>query len=223
MLTLAAALFAAVVTTVLVLAFLYRTRIDYEDAFRDLRFPRLPASEYVPRSGDIVFANNHFGRPIINFALDGFFHHVGIVLEIDGAPMTLESLPPRAERASDGLVVRPWSDLLASNVYLFVMPLNKPLDARRNAALMALTERNYAYPSHPELIKRFLTAQMTHPDDESAHCYDVIALALAAIGFADFLELSMTQKSKELERLYERELPDGYRYLPPVEVIPLQP
>jgi hypothetical protein len=32
----------------------------------------------------------------------------------------------------------------------------------------------------------------------------------------------MAQKSKELERLYERELPDGYRYLPPVEIIPMQ-
>ena len=28
-------------------------------------------------------------------ALDGFFHHVGIVLDVDGTPMTLESLPPR--------------------------------------------------------------------------------------------------------------------------------
>ena len=83
-------------------------------------------------------------------------------------------------------------------------------------------ERNYAYPSHPELIKRFLTAQATDVSDSSAHCYDVIALALDAIGFTDLLALSMTQKSKELEQLYERELPDGYRYLPPVEIIPLQ-
>jgi hypothetical protein len=222
MLTLASALFAAIVTTVLVLAFLYRTRIDYEDAFRDLRFPRVLASDYVPHSGDIVFANNGFGRPIINMALDGFFHHVGIVLDVDGAPVMLESLPPRAGRDTDGLVVRLWSEIIASNVYLFAMPLNRPLDARRNAELVSLTERNYAYPSHPELIKRFLTAQATDVADESAHCYDVIALALKAIGFADLLALSMAQKSKELERLYERELPDGYRYLPPIEIIPMQ-
>jgi hypothetical protein len=54
MLTLASALFAAVVTTVLVLVFLYRSRLDYEETFRDLRFQKLLASDYVPHSGDFL-------------------------------------------------------------------------------------------------------------------------------------------------------------------------
>lgn len=213
---------SSIITAILVLIYIYATRTAHEDSFRDLRFQKLLASDYVPHSGDIIFMNAKTGKPFVDFALDGFFHHVGIVLDIDGAPMMLESLPPRAGRDTDGLVVRPWSEIIASNVYLFVMPLNRPLDERRNAELVSLTERNYAYPSHPELIKRFLTAQATDASDSSAHCYDVIALALEAIGFADLLALSMAQKSKELERLYERELPDGYRYLPPVEIIPMQ-
>jgi hypothetical protein len=160
-----------------------------------------------------------YGRPFIDHALDGFFHHIGIMLERDNAPMLLESLPPQPWRAFDGTVLRPWSEVLAGNVLLYVMPINKPLDDARNAALAEIAEREYAYPSHPELIKRFLTAQATDPDSDAAHCYDVAAMALKAIGFIDILDKSMAEKSKAVECLYEKALSDGYRYSSPIEIV----
>lgn len=217
--TIAAAVFASMLATVLVLVYVYQSRIAYEAAHMRTRLPRMLAAEYVPRSGDVVFMKFSYGRPFIDFALDGFFHHVGIMLDDGGSPVLLESLPPHPWRPFEGIVLRPWAEVLASNVLLYVMPINKPLDATRNEKLLALAERGYKYPSHPELIKRFLTAQATDPESDSAHCYDVAAMALETIGFMDLLDKSMAEKSKAIECLYGKELPDGYIFLHPIEIV----
>ena len=201
-------------------------RLDYESKYRHVRSERILVQDYEPKAGDILLMNSTCGRPIVNFALNGFYHHFAIVIKQDGEYYSLETADSHIlyPDSPGGLKLSPMKDLLKSVLkHIHIIPINKELDDDRNSKLLdlAFRRRNDMYPNNFTLAFRYFFDQTTRDDIVSPHCLDLIAIAMKDIGFINMMTLPFAKKSYAIENLHKMLLPNDYEYFHPIELVNL--
>lgn len=227
---------------VLIVAFtfigLYRMS-EYYSMFCTMRAPRAKVSDIYPalKTGDVLLFVATCHAPSNSMLTQTFYSHTGVLLRegdllyISEASAGGELMPDPRDPAESNIHMHRGADLTPFLTRLkyytgdcYVMRLSHPLDAGREEKLKSTAERLYAahYP-YPTVFQILLgmagrSTASRHCFQHSAHLIDEARLTpldraapLAESGFAAVC--------REVCDLPGRPLPDGYSYLPPVQLV----
>lgn len=203
-------LITVIITIILTILYICLSRLHYESKYMNRIIPKI--SDYNFKSGDIIFMNYSFGKPLINYAVDSYFQHVGIVVRKDNDLYILETGIEGAfyKNSPTGINMDKIPDIFNknSNIY-YVMPINKELDDDKNQKLLEIANRNYLYPDRILLVLDYL---LNNKVSDEKQCFDLIAIILNEIGFIDIRSLPVNEQAQAIEKLYMYDILDGYKY-----------
>ena len=198
-------------TILLLLIYIYNSRINYEQKYKNRIFSSKYNHEF--KSGDIIFMNYPYGAPFINYAVDSYFQHVGIVVRYNDELYILETGIDGAFylNSPDGINMNKIPDIFKrNNNDYYVLSINKELDYDRNNKILEILKSNYSYPNYSNLLLNYLINNNNPENDK--HCFDLLAIILNEINFVNIIDKPIDEKAYIIEHLHKINLSDDYKY-----------
>lgn len=196
-------------------------QLQYWKTYHGRKFKRALYSDvrHSLKSGDIIlFVAHTHGLTNSLFTFD-LFSHGGVVVEgADGELYLSDS------NNSAGASIRPLLQVLDDYGGMrFLMSLSRPLDSDRKIQILQAAARKLPYPTVSDSVRALFGAK-THR--YARHCMQHVAWMLDTIRLTpESCTPSMLKStgffgsSRAVTAIYNKKLPDGYRYLSPVELL----
>lgn len=237
----AAIIVAAIVMLIIVLIVAFMCMgmcrlTEYSARYNTVRTPRGKLSEHylTLKTGDIILFVSSTHSPSNSILTQTFYSHVGIILREGDLVYITEAqtgaeLMPRPGKSD--FRMRPGADitpLLTRLKYYtgsyYILRLSRPLDPEREELVKNIAERTYQdrypYPSTKQLVLGLFGVKT-----RSRHCFQHVAHILDKIGLTPLHRSAPLQDSgflkicDEICEIHKRQLPDGYYYEPPCQLI----